>query len=84
MQIKSNVPGKHQMYYCCTAQMACACALSLMHSESIRVSGSMQAICAACIQKYSAYFLKFQSCYVSAVEPCCTESLETCLGFLDC
>lgn len=60
------------MYSRCTAQMACACALVLMRSESIRFSRNMQAICAACIHKYDASFQKFQSCYISAVELCCT------------
>lgn len=30
------------MYCCCTAQKACSCALHLMNSESIRVSGNMR------------------------------------------
>lgn len=71
MHIESNVPGKCQMYYCCIAQMACACALSLVHSESIRFSRNMQTICAASIQKHDACFQKFQTCYISAVELCC-------------
>lgn len=76
VHIEPSVPGKCQMNGCCTTQMACACALTLVHSESISLSRNMQTICAACIQKYDACLQNFQTCYVSTVGLCCTESLE--------